>query len=248
MEAAHPMFQVPDGLSDDERTQFIADAMAAKERRAWFADQWSQGNYATALWGVFSWSAGRFAEPGSGFDQMMSIAIAYAGPPSRIELRELIAEPTDPNTLAGPSRPVLPQRDIVALISLRQRQLELSFNAEQNATSLREGLAAARYEQATGRTVTRSNTEGVDINDPVIGPVSLKGPAGLTHTGKVIRITDEMVEGLAASVVKDVKFNTATKSVAVDTFGLSAAQRQTLEKSINAGVGPSPGKSIVFLE
>jgi len=124
--------------------------------------------------------------------------------------------------------------------AFRQRQIELGYNAEQKTADLREGLGAARYEQAVGHTVKRgpigSEGHGIDIVDPAFGKISLKGPLGVTKTGQSIPITQKMVDGLADSVVKDVATNTATKRVVVDVTGLTDAQTGSLIARIEAGL------------
>jgi len=155
---------------------------------------------------------------------------------------------SQPGGACPPSRITSAYQYIAGLIRLRIRQFQLGYNMEQQATSLREGLGGARYEQATGRTVTRGTTEGIDFVDPRVGPISLKGPAGLTHEGTMVKITQPMVDGLARSVIKDVKYNTATKRVVVDTMDLTPAQKASLLKQIQDGVGPSPKKNIFIVE
>lgn len=134
-----------------------------------------------------------------------------------------------------------------ALVRLRARQLELAFDCEQQQLNLREGLCAARYEQVVGRTVTRSKTVGADISDPSIGPVSLKGPLIEARSGSPVPITDQMIDGLADSVLADVKLKTFTKRVVVDTMRLTPKQKLRLITRIKAGL-PQTGKEVFILE
>jgi hypothetical protein len=67
------------------------------------------------------------------------------------------------------------------------------------------------------------------------------------NTGQPININDNTVDGLASSVVKDAKFNTASDAIAVDTSGMSSTQRTRLRDQINNGLGETQ-KEIVFLE
>lgn len=133
------------------------------------------------------------------------------------------------------------------------RVRELGVNHEQGGVKdLAEGQGGARYEQATGRRVERSTEEGADFIDPEVGPVSLKGPLVNKKTGETLNITDNMVDGLARSVVKDVRTNTFTKRVVVDTKGMTQAQRDRLRAAIESELAKNPPagppKEIVFLE
>jgi Putative peptidoglycan binding domain len=129
---------------------------------------------------------------------------------------------------------------------------QLGVNHEQGGvTDLAEGLGGARYEQATGRRLSRSSQEGADFVDPEVGPISLKGPLVNKRTGQPVTINDEMVDGLAKSVIKDVQHNTYTNRVVVDTTGMSPAQRSRLQQTIDSELATNPGprpKEIVFIE
>ena len=52
-----------------------------------------------------------------------------------------------------------------------------------------------------------------------------------------MQIKQPMVDGLAKSVAKDVKFNTATKKVVVDLTGLSKQQQQQVIDAVTKQVG-----------
>lgn len=131
-----------------------------------------------------------------------------------------------------------PGATLASQIDLIGRRDALSRNIEQGGgKDLREGLGAARYERAMGRTMTRSTTEGADIIDPNIGPVSLKGPLGIDpKTGRSFGITQKMVDGLADSVLKDLKYNTYTKRVVVDTVRMTPAQRSAFTARLGNGL------------
>ena len=132
----------------------------------------------------------------------------------------------------------------VRALKLRVRARELAFDPERNKPDFREGFGGARIEQSTGRNIIRASTAGADFVDPVLGPISLKGPL-LSNTGKPILVTPDRLEGLGRSVIKDVNFNTATKAVVVDTFGLSVGQVSLLKAQILQGA--TTAKSIIFL-
>uniref|UniRef100_UPI00260C62BA hypothetical protein n=1 Tax=uncultured Litoreibacter sp. TaxID=1392394 RepID=UPI00260C62BA len=117
-----------------------------------------------------------------------------------------------------------------------ERIRELGVNHEQgNVTDLREGVGGARYEQTTGNPLGPSTTEGVDFYDGDT-PISLKGPLARKDTGELLPINDSMVDGLADSVVKGAKTNTATRDIVVDTLGLSDTQRHRLTERIKGGL------------
>jgi len=125
------------------------------------------------------------------------------------------------------------------------RRIDLSWNAEQKQMDPRQGLGGARYEGKVGRQITAGNTDGVDLVDPEVGNVSLKGPL-VDARGQPLPFQD--INGLAKSTIKDVTRNTATKRVVVDTLGLSDQQRATLKQQISQGVGPTPRKDIFYID
>lgn len=142
-------------------------------------------------------------------------------------------------------------RIILGKGNLDQKRIEeLSFNHEQKKMDRRQGLCAARYELATGRKLKLGTEEGVDVVDDKLGPVSLKGP--LRDDGKSPReITNMHVDNLAKSILKDVRQNTATKSVVVDMNGMSQEQRNRLQERLILGLRADHNpqqKSIFFLE
>ena len=113
-------------------------------------------------------------------------------------------------------------------------------NDETKRDNYMEGLGAARYEQVVGRQVERGKIEGVDIVDPKLGNISLKGPLGIrASNGERFKITDEMVAGLGKAVVEDVLYKVATKTIVVDVLGMTPKQIETLIDIIRKGVGPT---------
>lgn len=145
------------------------------------------------------------------------------------------------------SSSVGPMNELAEQLRLRIRQLELSPNVETTLPNMAEGLGAARYEKYVGRTMTRSLEQGADIVDPGIGPVSLKGPLVDSATGRLLSITDEMVDGLADSVVKDALFKTYTRRVVVDTLGMTEGQIARLVQRIRAAVPAGEKAKEVFI-
>ena len=128
--------------------------------------------------------------------------------------------------------------------------MELGFNHEQRRFDFAEGLGAARFEQVTGRRIATSTVEGADLIDPRLGPLSLKGPIGINSAiGLRIPITQQMVDGLGRSIIKDVQRNTFTRQVVVDTLRLSPAQKAALRQQLqNSLGGTNPAKSIFIVE
>ncbi len=93
--------------------------------------------------------------------------------------------------------------------------------------------------------------EGADLVDPITGPFQLKGPLVNKKTGQPLIINDRMVDGLAQSVGDDLRYNTYTKSIVVDTMGMSPAQRDRLKRAIDADLAARPvaqPKPIIILE
>ena len=132
------------------------------------------------------------------------------------------------------------------LLTVRQRSLALAPEPSQSKINLAEGIGAARYEQATGRTVTRSTDPAVDFIDPKIGAFDLKGPLRKSEDGSKIVITSRMRADLAKSIIKEANFSTASKAVVVDTLGLSKSEVQTLKSIVNSGV--KTNKPIIYIE
>ena len=131
------------------------------------------------------------------------------------------------------------------LLNVRQRSLALAPEPSQAKINMAEGIGAARYEQATGRTVTRSTDPAVDFIDPKIGAFDLKGPIR-SKTGAKIPITPKMRADFAKSVIKEANISTASKAVVVDTLGLSKSEVQSLKSTINNGIKTK--KPIIYLE
>jgi len=130
------------------------------------------------------------------------------------------------------------QQDLVNLLAARQRQLEPGADAaRRGAFNEAQGLGGYRLEQALGRTISPGTDPGVDFVDSQLGSISLKGP--LPPEGSL--------EVLANSVIKDaLGGNTATRTVVLDTLGLSDAQVSTLETAIGAGT-QGTSKTIIYL-
>lgn len=100
-----------------------------------------------------------------------------------------------------------------------------------------EGTAGAKLEQALGRTISRSLDPAADFVDAIHGPISLKGPIP----------TNGSLDGLARSIIKDAMGgNTATKTLVVDTSGLSERQVSQLKSAIQAGTKGTK-KRIIYL-
>jgi filamentous hemagglutinin len=134
--------------------------------------------------------------------------------------------------------------NLASAISFRQRTLELGYDAARDQMLVREGVGAARFEAATGRTITRSVDGAVDFHDPVLGDFDLKGPL-LANDGSKIEITSERVLGLANSAIKEANFSTASKAVVIDTLGMSDEQVAMLKSTIAIGI--KSNKPIVYI-
>ncbi|MEO1005008.1 MAG: RHS repeat-associated core domain-containing protein [Cyanobacteria bacterium J06638_38] len=137
------------------------------------------------------------------------------------------------------------QQRLLSALDFRQRSIELGFDASRNQLLVREGIGAARFERATGRTVSRTVDGAVDFKDSVLGEFDLKGPIR-ANDGSPIPITDKRVQGLARSVIKEVNRSTASKAVVVDTLGLSPLQISRLKNDITQGV--KVNKPIIYIE
>jgi hypothetical protein len=131
---------------------------------------------------------------------------------------------------------------LVDQLQVRQRQLELSADPERGGLiDLREGTGGVHIEQALGRTIRRASEQGADFVDPVLGPVSLKGPLPTTGPGSM------NLEGLASSAIKDATKNSATKTLFVDLTGLTPEQANQVKGAIEAGTKGST-KVIRYLQ
>lgn len=95
--------------------------------------------------------------------------------------------------------------------------------------------------------MTVGKTEGVDIVDPKEGPISLKGPLGVSKKGAPVEIKQPMIDGLAKSAAEDVLYKTATKKVVVDLTGLIKQQQKQIIDAVAKQVGPNPPKEIQYL-
>ena len=116
----------------------------------------------------------------------------------------------------------------------------LTYDAEQQQAMVRQGVGGARAEVAMGTQLRPSDTQGVDFfaGDTAI---ALKGPMLHPRTGEAIPITDQMVDGLVASVLKAMKTNVVFETMVVDTLNLSPAQRERLVQAITGGLADLGG-------
>ena len=122
----------------------------------------------------------------------------------------------------------------------------LSWNHEQRRPDVREGIGGARAEAAMGTRFRPSEVEGVDFFDGDKA-ISLKGPLVHARTGADIPITDSMVDGLAASVLRGSRTSTAYDVMVVDLMGLSPQQSERLIQAVVDGLGDA-AHQIKFLE
>jgi hypothetical protein len=127
------------------------------------------------------------------------------------------------------------QSELLNLLTLRTRQLELGTDPARGFIQA-EGTGGVRIEQALGRSITRSPEEAVDFVDSQLGTISLKGPIPMQGD----------VQGLANAAIRDANFNTATKTLIIDTKGLSPAQISVLKAAVQAGTANS-SKTIIYL-
>jgi len=128
------------------------------------------------------------------------------------------------------------QQNIVNLLKLRERQLLLGDDPARGFLQA-EGTAGVRLEQALGRTINRGTDAAVDFVDSQLGTISLKGPIPAQGS----------VEGLGAAVIRDAMGgNTATRTVVVDTLGLSQEEVSALKAAIEAGT-QGTSKEIIYL-
>ena len=132
----------------------------------------------------------------------------------------------------------------------RSRIDAFNKNHEQGGrVDMAEGIGSARYEAASGNTLTQSTVEGADIFDGTIG-VQLKGPLVNKRTGALLDINDNMIDGLVHSAVHDATVNTASSRLVIDTLGMTPAQRNRLATDIQNSLQNQPhlNKEIIILE
>ena len=130
------------------------------------------------------------------------------------------------------------EKDILRLLNARERQLALGNDPIKGFIQA-EGTAGFRLEQALGRKLDRGPDVSIDIVDKFgdLGNISLKGP--IPKQGNV--------EGLAEAAIYDAMGgNTATKTVVIDTLGLSQSQTAGLKAAIEAGT-KGTSKKIIYL-
>lgn len=128
------------------------------------------------------------------------------------------------------------RNEVLEMLRLRSRQLVLGTDPARGFIQA-EGAGGVHIEQALGRTIARSPNVAADFMDPVLGPVSLKGPIPASGSP----------EGLANAALKDVRFNSATNAVFVDLTGLSPADAAAVKATVNAGT-TGASKSVILLE
>ncbi|MEM8693686.1 MAG: hypothetical protein AAGG57_17640 [Pseudomonadota bacterium] len=125
------------------------------------------------------------------------------------------------------------------------------YNHEQGRPDMAEGVGTARANEVIDGEFRLPGDDdlGVDFYVDDV-PVSLKGPLINSATGDAIQIRDGMVDGLANSVLKDMRINTATDTIVVDTMNMSPLQRERLRNAIEEGVAAmeNGGKNVIYLE
>ncbi|MEM9342768.1 MAG: hypothetical protein AAGA87_06960 [Pseudomonadota bacterium] len=124
------------------------------------------------------------------------------------------------------------------------------WNHEQARPDLAEGVGTARADAVLDGEIRLPDDGDLGI-DFYVGdaPVSLKGPLLNSATGNPIPINDAMVDGLANSVLKDMRLNTATDTIVVDTLGMTPLQRERLISTIETGMEAlDEVKTVIYLE
>jgi RHS repeat-associated protein len=143
------------------------------------------------------------------------------------------------NIEKAPSRAVTAEnagrQALVDTLSLRARQLELGTDPVRGFIQA-EGTGGVRLEQALGRTITRSSDGAADFIDSQLGTISLKGPIPAQGS----------VQGLANAAIRDATMNTATRTLVIDTMGLTPAQVSALKAAVQAGTAGT-SKTIIYL-
>ncbi|HYX32622.1 MAG TPA: hypothetical protein VE954_05880 [Oligoflexus sp.] len=133
---------------------------------------------------------------------------------------------------------------ITDLMRFRKRTLELGMEPKRKP-DLAEGIGGARFEIATGRTLTRSADPSYDFIDSVLGKIDLKGPLR-TKAGLPMSITGDRLDGLIASVVHEANVSSAANKIVVDTFGMTSDQIKYMETALKAKVFDL--KKIIYLK
>ena len=137
--------------------------------------------------------------------------------------------------------------DAGGMTARRQRAEELSKDVEQGKPIMKQGIGGQRIEEQFGLKLSPSTEKGADFIAEGVGPISLKGPL-LKADGSSVEITPQMVQGLADSVVKDVRQNTFAKEVFVDTLNMSVEQKAFLTDQILQGVAGAERKPVKFIK
>jgi hypothetical protein len=129
------------------------------------------------------------------------------------------------------------QRRLLEVLNVRSRQLELGTDAARGFIP-HEGIGGYRLEQAIGRRLTRPDDVAIDfIDNGPLGKISLNGP--IPARGDL--------DGLAASAIDDANFNSATKTLVIDTLGLTSDQITVLKAAVEAGTQGTT-KAIIYLQ
>ena len=161
-----------------------------------------------------------------------------------VPISDVVAEPSTAKGANTVEEFSTAHTSLADALKFRQRTLELGYDAARDQMLVREGIGAARFENATGRTVTRTVDGAVDFHDSVLGNFDLKGPI-LANDGTAVAITAERVQGLAKSAIKEANFSTASKAVVVDTMGMTSEQIATLKATVANGVKST--KPIIYI-
>jgi RHS repeat-associated protein len=132
---------------------------------------------------------------------------------------------------------------LIRVLRARQRVLELAEEAGGHIR-IREALGGHRFEIATGRRLRASLDPDYDFIDDVLGEIDIKGPLRRAD-GSQLQITDDMVRGLAESVVTEVNTSSASRAVVVDLLGLTDSQVEMVREIVSTGIRVS--KPIIML-
>jgi hypothetical protein len=131
------------------------------------------------------------------------------------------------------------ERQLAEVLRMRARQLELAPDAARGMElNMAQGTGGARLERALGRALQAGEHEGIDFVDRALGPISLKGPIPVRGS----------VAGLAKAAIADAMGgNAATRTVVIDTLGLTESQVAGLKAAIEAGT-KGTAKKIIYLQ
>ena len=154
---------------------------------------------------------------------------------------------------AGIRAPIIEVRSAPARDELDPSEIErFSFNHETGQPNIAEGIGIARADVALEGEVRLPDLNDLGVNfyiDDV--PISLKGPLINGKSGADLVVTDNMIDGLAKAVLKDVRINTATNTIVIDTLNMSSAQRSSLRSAVEEGLRKLDNcstKTLIILE